>query len=64
MFFTIKSDIQAGDAEEKLGGVVGDHNDPVDGFAGGVECTVEQDVVADEEQCTAARDQDSLEGGG
>ena len=57
------SDIQAGDAEEQLGGVVGDHDDPVHGFAGGVERTVKQDVVADEEQRAAAGDQDSLDRG-
>ena len=59
-----ESDIQAGDAEEELGSIVSDHDDPADGFPGSIEIPVKQDIVADKEQCTAAGDQDAIQGTG
>ena len=52
---------KAGEAEEELGGVVGDHDDPVDGMAGSEEKTGKDHDVADEEECAADGDQLALE---
>ena len=52
---------KAGEAEKELGGVVGDHDGPVDGAAGGEEEAGENHHVADEEERAADGDQLALE---
>ncbi len=53
---------KAGETEKELGGVVGDHDDPVDGAAGSEEEAGKDHHVADEEECAADGDQLALEG--
>ena len=52
---------KAREAEEELGGVVGDHNEPVDGTAGSEKESGKDHHVADEEECAADGNQLALE---
>ena len=52
---------KAGEAEKELGGIVGDHDEPVDRTAGGEEEAGEDHHIADEEERAADGDQLALE---